>query len=113
MLRTHHFDGTAAVGLPQYPNNLLFTESTLFHSSAALSFTAKLQLCHVQLFGVRSRNYPPKNYFGLVVLELPDDATAVQVNSTLDSFLRNANLLVRLPGRLAIVESWRVRFRPA
>ncbi|MGI8967121.1 MAG: DUF5615 family PIN-like protein [Limisphaerales bacterium] len=59
------------------------------------------------------RNYPPKDYFGLVVLELPNDATAVQVNSTLDSFLRNANLLARLPGRLAIVESWRVRFRPA
>ena len=59
------------------------------------------------------RNYPPKNYFGLVVLELPDDATAAQVNSTLESFLRNEDLLARLPGRLAIVESWRVRFRPA
>ena len=59
------------------------------------------------------RNYPPANYSGLVVLELPDDATATQVNKTLETFVRNADLLVRLPGRLAIVESWRVRFRPA
>jgi len=59
------------------------------------------------------RNYPPADYFGLVVLELPDDATATQVNQTLESFMRNADFLARVPGRLAILESWRVRFRPA
>ena len=59
------------------------------------------------------RNYPPADYSGLVVLELPDDATASLVNQALQSFVTNTELLSRLPGRLAIVELWRVRFRPA
>jgi predicted nuclease of predicted toxin-antitoxin system len=59
------------------------------------------------------RNYPPEEYSGVVVLELSDDATAKQINRTLKSFAGNAQWPARLPGRLAIVESWRVRFRPA
>jgi predicted nuclease of predicted toxin-antitoxin system len=59
------------------------------------------------------RNYPPENYPGIVVLQLPDDATSTQVNQALKSFLSNDQLLARIAGRLAIVESWRVRFRPA
>ena len=58
------------------------------------------------------RNYPPEAYPGLVVLELPDDATAKQINQTLKLFASNTQWLARLPGRLAIVELWRVRFRP-
>ena len=58
------------------------------------------------------RNYPPKDYAGIIVLELPDDAIAAQVNQALQSFASKPELLARLPGRLAIVESWRVRFRP-
>lgn len=58
------------------------------------------------------RNYPPSEFAGIVVLELPDDAVAAQVNRALQSFVSKPNLLARLPGRLAIVESWRVRFRP-
>ena len=58
------------------------------------------------------RNYPPSEFAGIVVLELPDDAVAAQVNRALQSFVSKPDLLARLPGRLAIVESWRVRFRP-
>jgi argininosuccinate synthase len=58
------------------------------------------------------RNYPPDNYAGIIVLELPDDAIAAQVNQALQSFVSQPELLARLTGRLAIVESWRVRFRP-
>ena len=58
------------------------------------------------------RNYPPKDYAGIIVLELPDDAIAAQVNQALRSFASRPELLARLTGRLAIVESWRVRFRP-
>ena len=58
------------------------------------------------------RNYPPENYPGIIVLELPDDAIAAQVIRTLQSFVSKPELLARLTGRLAIVESWRVRFRP-
>jgi predicted nuclease of predicted toxin-antitoxin system len=59
------------------------------------------------------RNYPPNNYAGIIVLELPDDAIASQVNQALQSFVGKPELLSRLTGRLAIVETWRVRFRPA
>jgi|SRR5688572_12959249 len=59
------------------------------------------------------RNYPPEAYAGIVVLELPEDAIASRVNEVLKSFVSNEELLGTLKGRLAIVESWRVRFRPA
>jgi predicted nuclease of predicted toxin-antitoxin system len=59
------------------------------------------------------RNYPPADYAGIVVLQLPDDATAAQVVKLLEAFVRREDWLARLNGRLAIVESWRVRFRPA
>lgn len=49
----------------------------------------------------------------MVVLKLPDDATAAQVVKLLESFARREDWLARLAGRLAIVELWRVRFRPA
>jgi predicted nuclease of predicted toxin-antitoxin system len=59
------------------------------------------------------RNYPPGEYAGIVVLRLPDDASATQVVKILETFIRNADWLAALSGRLAIVEVWRVRFRPA
>jgi predicted nuclease of predicted toxin-antitoxin system len=59
------------------------------------------------------RNYPPADYAGIVVLKLPDDATAAQVVKLVERFARQEEWLARLAGRLAIVELWRVRFRPA
>ena len=58
------------------------------------------------------RNYPPDDYAGIIVLQLPDDAVAARVNQVMQSFVSRPELLARLAGRLAIVESWRVRFRP-
>ncbi len=58
------------------------------------------------------RNYPPKDFAGIIVIEVPDDAIVTQINSVLRSFVSRPELLERLFGRLAIVESWRVRFRP-
>jgi len=58
------------------------------------------------------RNYPPADYQGLVVLELPDDAVATEIVTLLESFLRHEEWLAGLPGRLAVVNSRRVRFRP-
>ena len=58
------------------------------------------------------RNYPPRQFSGIVVLQIPDDSTAMQVNKVLESFADNPRLLETVSGRLAIVESWRVRFRP-
>jgi predicted nuclease of predicted toxin-antitoxin system len=59
------------------------------------------------------RNYPPSDYSGIVVLQLPEDATAPRVVQLLETFVRREDWLGRLSGRLAIVEVWRVRFRPA
>lgn len=59
------------------------------------------------------RNYPPAAYAGIVVLQLPDDATAAQVTKVLETFVGRADWLAQLPGHLAIVEGWRVRFRSA
>jgi predicted nuclease of predicted toxin-antitoxin system len=58
------------------------------------------------------RNYPPAEFAGIIVLELPDDAVAATVVKVMESFLSQPQLLSQLTGRLAIVESWRVRFRP-
>jgi predicted nuclease of predicted toxin-antitoxin system len=35
------------------------------------------------------RNYPPADYAGIVVLKLPDDASAAQVVKLLETFLRH------------------------
>src|SRR5438552_14546772 len=54
------------------------------------------------------RNYPPAEYAGILVLELPDDAPAEQVVNLLEKFVGRQDWLSHLPGRLAIVELWRV-----
>lgn len=57
------------------------------------------------------RNYPPGQYFGIVVLILPRDTTAAYINQLVASFLGQAYLLDQLPGKLAVVEAGRVRLR--
>lgn len=47
------------------------------------------------------------------MLELRDDAVVATVVKVMESFLSQPQLLCQLASRLAIVESWRVRFRPA
>jgi hypothetical protein len=59
------------------------------------------------------RNYPPGDYAGIIVLHLPDDFLATEVLRILEVFLSRREWLERLPGRLAIVEPSRVRFRPS
>jgi hypothetical protein len=57
------------------------------------------------------RNYPPEQYAGLVVLFLPRSATATYINQLVDQFLASEDVLLQLPGQLAIVEPGRVRLR--
>ncbi len=59
------------------------------------------------------RNYPPGGYQGLVVLQLPPNATGPVILALLGELVAQPDLLERLPGRLAIVEPGRVRLRPA
>jgi len=59
------------------------------------------------------RNYPPKTYHGIVVLELPRDASAKFILGLIGNFVQQTAILARLPGRLAIVEAGRIRLRPS
>ncbi len=58
------------------------------------------------------RNYPPEQYAGLMVLELPRDATEPIILKLVEDLLAQPEILSRLPGRLAIVAFGRVRLRP-
>jgi predicted nuclease of predicted toxin-antitoxin system len=58
------------------------------------------------------RRYPPDQYFGIVVVRLPDTAVAIEIVHVLKRFLLEPGFLEPLSGRLAIVEVDRVRFRP-
>jgi len=57
------------------------------------------------------RNYPPEQYAGIVVFQLPPDATRQVILNQIRSFAERAEILDRLSGRLAIVEPSRFRLR--
>lgn len=59
------------------------------------------------------RRFDPALWPGIVVLRVPDDDTATRIAETLMRFVDDRPLLLRLAGRLAILEHDRVRFRPA
>ena len=58
------------------------------------------------------RNYPPESYSGIVVLDLPQDASANTICRIVADFLERDDILSILPGRLAIVSVDRIRLRP-
>lgn len=58
------------------------------------------------------RSYPPAEFFGIIVLDMRERATATQICSLLEVFLDRPNLESELARRLAIVRHGRVRFRP-
>jgi predicted nuclease of predicted toxin-antitoxin system len=58
------------------------------------------------------RRYPPDRYSGIVVLRLPDTAVAEEIAKALKRFLSEPGFVAALPGRLAVVEGDRARFRP-
>ena len=59
------------------------------------------------------RNYPPGKYAGIIVLRLPRTATASYILNLLETFLRQEELVARMPGKLAILEPGRIRIRTA
>lgn len=58
------------------------------------------------------RNYPPIDYSGLVVLQLPKNATGDAKLAIVETLLRQPSIMARLPGRLAIVAAKGIRLRP-
>jgi predicted nuclease of predicted toxin-antitoxin system len=59
------------------------------------------------------RNYPPEEYYGVVVLQLPRNATGAFILGLIENFLKRTQIIDRVPGRLAIVEPGRIRLRPS
>ena len=59
------------------------------------------------------RNYPPEQYAGILVLQVPHHATTHVIEALLESVLRQEEVVRNLRGRLAIAEFGRVRLRPA
>ena len=55
------------------------------------------------------RAYPPNQYAGIVVIELPHTATVPMILGLMDYLLQQHAVLSDLPGRLAIVEPGRIR----
>jgi predicted nuclease of predicted toxin-antitoxin system len=56
------------------------------------------------------RNYPPSEYAGIVVIDVPDDYTAAQIVAVLAAFL-DASPEIDLNKKLVILEPSRVRIR--
>jgi hypothetical protein len=56
--------------------------------------------------------YPPDQYDGIAVIDLPSTATAPTILNLVDDLLQQPQTLNDLPGRLAIVAPGRVRLRP-
>ena len=59
------------------------------------------------------RVYPPGDYFGIAVIDRPENATIAQVNALIERLIDDPQTLGLLPGRLAIVDTRRIRLRPA
>jgi len=57
------------------------------------------------------RRFPPSDFHGIVVVSAPEHATASMIAGLVSELLSNAEVVARLPGRLAIVEFGRVRLR--
>jgi predicted nuclease of predicted toxin-antitoxin system len=60
-----------------------------------------------------TRNYPPENSAGRVVLRVEDTSTAVEIAELLQRFLALPELVNRIPGHLVVLDTNRARFRPA
>jgi predicted nuclease of predicted toxin-antitoxin system len=58
------------------------------------------------------RIYPPSDYFGLVIIDRPDNATVAQILELVERFLAHHDLLNNLVGRLVVVDKRRIRIRP-
>ncbi|CAG0954962.1 hypothetical protein PLCT2_00415 [Planctomycetaceae bacterium] len=57
------------------------------------------------------RMYPPREYAGIVVLQVPERASLDFVLNMIRNLLKQAEILDLLPGKLAIVDAARIRVR--
>ncbi len=98
----HQVEFARDVGLGSAPDEQIAARA---RASGAALLTRDMDFADV-------RRYPPDQYFGIVVVRLPDTAVALEIVHVLERFLLEPGFLEPLSGRLAIVEVDRVRFRP-
>jgi predicted nuclease of predicted toxin-antitoxin system len=58
------------------------------------------------------RNYPPSEFAGIIVLNMPEKTLAPQICALLKAFLDRPQVESEISRRLAVVRPGRVRFRP-
>jgi len=98
----HQVEFARDVGLEAAPDEQIAARA---RESGATLLTREVHFADV-------RRYPPGQYFGIVIVRLPDTAVALEIVHVLGRFLLDPGFLEHLSGRLAIVEVDRVRFRP-
>ncbi len=57
------------------------------------------------------RNYNPSKYFGIIVLSIPGNVSALFIYNLFENFIKQPNIASKIPGNLAIVEPGRIRWR--
>ncbi|HKB90471.1 MAG TPA: DUF5615 family PIN-like protein [Opitutaceae bacterium] len=57
------------------------------------------------------RNYPPPDYFGIVVVSVPGDATAKFIIGLFKSFFQEDPVIKEVSQKLVILEPGRIRIR--
>ena len=98
----HEVEFARDIGLAAAPDGDIAARAK---TTAAALLTRDLDFANI-------RRYPPEDYAGIVVLRLPDDATARAIGAAVERFVREDAFLAALKGRVAIIEVDRVRFRP-
>jgi predicted nuclease of predicted toxin-antitoxin system len=98
----HDVESARDVGLAAAPDRDIAARAKL---TGAILLSRDLDFANI-------REFPPEDYAGIVVLRLPDDATARTIVEVIERFARVRTFLDGLRGRVAIVEMDRVRFRP-
>ncbi len=80
---------------------------------AASAYAQKEKLCIVtgDFDFSDIRNYNPSKYFGIIVLSIPGNVSALFINNLFENFIKQPNIASKIPGNLAIVEPGRIRWR--
>jgi predicted nuclease of predicted toxin-antitoxin system len=99
----HDVEHVRDVGLGQAPDSQIAAQAQASHS---VLVTRDLDFANI-------RNYPPERYPGIVVIRMPDHATASDILQVMESLLRQSEMVNQIPGHLVILERDRLRFRPA
>lgn len=98
----HQADHVNDVGLKGAPDEQIARRAQETHAAIV---TRDLDFADI-------RQYPPADYQGIIVMRLPDDVIARDIVKILERFLAHPEIAVRLPGRLAIVDTEHFRLRP-